>query len=501
MVKRATTEQPTAKSQVKLRTHFSDFFDVQKSTLDDTGAFNISLINDLPLFIDPFLLFNSQKPTYRGLHDEIINYLRFLRDKATGSLHPGLIGAWYTFPEIKQTWLGFSQVGNAGHGLGRDFAMALHTSLHSVFADFGSEKLTTGSHLEKLCLVRGGVGRDTISDFTTNLIRGFLLEYTQSFALDNIDAGFRRRVTIPRVRFNYDTESWESGSFELPWLADDYVILTPKDILTKDDTWINRPDMVNDFDQIVDAMPNEELRAQLNNYLAKALPKDAKKKDIQEAIASTIREFPEFIEYYIRFKEENGDRATSISQQRVAEVTQQFVLNVRQFVSDVGSNTAFYQIAGNTVDETRERIEFLKDMIENKGCHQIFYINGQPVRRESDLHIMFRMTWFATPSDVSREVNDGRGPADFKISRGAFDKTIIEFKLASNTQLKRNLQAQAELYKKASDASSALKVILYFSAEELTRVESILKEIGLYGHRDVILIDGRRDNKPSASKA
>ncbi|HEX5478493.1 MAG TPA: hypothetical protein VFY79_02110, partial [Dehalococcoidia bacterium] len=133
MARRATGARPVAKPTVK--THFTDYFDVPRATLEKAGAFNISLINDLPLFIDPFLLFNSQNPAYRQLHDDIIKYLRFLRDKAaTGSLHPGLIRAWYTFAEVKQTWLGFSQVGNAGHGLGRDFALALHRNLHSVFA-------------------------------------------------------------------------------------------------------------------------------------------------------------------------------------------------------------------------------------------------------------------------------------------------------------------------------------------------------------------------------
>ncbi len=489
-------------SKANLGTHFSDFFDVPRQSLEKAGAFNVSLINDLPLFIDPFLLFNSPNLTYRKLHDEIIRYLRFLRDKAVdGSLRPGLIGAWYTFPEVKQTWLGFSQVGNAGHGLGRDFAVALHKNLNSVFAEFGSEKVTKGSHLEKLCLIRDGVGRDTISDFTTNLIRSYLLDYTQAFALANIDRKLRRRVTVPRVRFSYETESWESASYELPWLGDDYVLLTPKDILTKDDTWINRSDMVNDFAQIVNAMPNEELRDQLNNYFAKALPPRAKEAERRAAIASTIVHFPQFIEYYIRYKEDTGDEAASLSQERVGEVNRLFVLNIRQLVSDLDASTAFYTIAGNTLDEARARVQFLKDIIENKGGWRIFYIDGQAVRRESDLHILFRLTWYATPSDVSREVDDGRGPADFKISRGARDKSIVEFKLASNSQLKRNLQAQAELYKKASDASGGLKVILYFSAEELKRVDAILKEIGLFGHPDVILIDGRRDNKPSASKA
>ena len=37
---------------------------------------DVSLISDLPLFVDPFLLFNSDKPQYRQLHDQIIEYVR-----------------------------------------------------------------------------------------------------------------------------------------------------------------------------------------------------------------------------------------------------------------------------------------------------------------------------------------------------------------------------------------------------------------------------------------
>jgi len=82
---------------------------------------------------------------------------------------------------------------------------------------------------------------------------------------------------------------------------------------------------------------------------------------------------------------------------------------------------------------------------------------------------------YGTPSDVSREVNDGRGPVDFKISRGASDKTLLEFKLASNSQLMRNLERQTSTYGKASDAHRSIKVIVYRSAKELRKVERILK--------------------------
>lgn len=102
---------------------------------------------------------------------------------------------------------------------------------------------------------------------------------------------------------------------------------------------------------------------------------------------------------------------------------------------------------------------------------------------------------------MGAEVNDGRGPVDFKISQGAKDKTLVEMKLASNSKLERNLARQVEIYKKASDAQSALKVILFFSAEEEERVAEILNRLKLTEGKDVILIDGRADNKPSGSVA
>src|SRR5205823_6047092 len=122
------------------------------------------LVTDLPLFIDPFLLFNSRKRVYRNLHEEVIRYLRFLRDRAVaGDQSPGLLQAWYTFSEVKQNWLGYSATGNRGSALGPDFAQALNKNLHTIFQDFGQPGIARGNHLEKLCLISDGVGRDRIS--------------------------------------------------------------------------------------------------------------------------------------------------------------------------------------------------------------------------------------------------------------------------------------------------------------------------------------------------
>jgi hypothetical protein len=484
-----------------IEVYFSDIFHVAPAALRRYGAFDISLVNDLPLFIDPFLLFNSRKPKYRKLHDEIIVYLSFLRDKsASGSIGDGLLNAWYTFKEVHQNWLGFSRTGNRGSGLGLDFGRALNRNLNTVFSSFGNEQVTRSSHLEKLSLIGSGVGRDHISDFTTNLIKGFLLDYTQTFAQKHIDPSLCRLFGVEKVVFNYDTESWESRRYNLPAFRGEFALLTPREILTRDETWINRPDLISRFDEIAAALPNETLRALVNNHIRRQLTKRSKQKEINEARARTILDFPQLIEYYIKDKEDHADQATAVSEQRVESSEQFYIAQVRPVVALL-NKTGFYSVHGTTYDEARERVKYLKDNIEHKGGHLIFYVDGEPVRREEDVQRLFRLVWFGTPSDVSREVNDGRGPVDFKISRGAADKTVVEFKLASNSQLKRNLEHQVEIYQKASDARRALKVIVYFSVDELLKVQRVLKELKLLDSPDVILIDAQRDNKPSASKA
>jgi hypothetical protein len=479
-----------------------------RSPIGEHSTFDISLVTDLPLFVDPVLLFNSRQRTYRRLHEEIIRYLQFLRDKADGQgISPSLLRAWYRFPGVRQNWLGFTRSGNRGSGLGGEFARSLHDNLHRIFTNFGSEQITKGSHLEKLCLIKEGVGRDNISDFATNLLKGFLCEYTEVFAKRHLSADQRRTVSIDRVRFNYDTEIWEPKQYELPWARGEHVLLTPKDLLTRGDTWINKTDLVEEFERLPQAIPDDQLRAQINNYFLRLLPRSRKKapttKERRHAAAETIREFPELIDAFIRYKEDHGDDAESTASEKVRISDQVFVEQIKAFRAEL-RRTPFYEVSGYTYQEAHQRIGYLKDQIENKGGHRLFYVKGVGIEREEDIHIMYRLCWFGTPSDVSREVNDGRGPADFKVSRGSSDKTIVEFKLAKNSQLKRNLEHQVEIYRKASDAKGGIKVIVFFSSAERKRVTAILKELRLTDDRDIVLVDARKDNKdnkPSGSKA
>ncbi|MDO6514402.1 hypothetical protein [Neptuniibacter sp. 2_MG-2023] len=483
-----------------LQMYFSDFFNVAPAVVEEYGAFDVSLINDLPLFVDPFLLFNSEKPEYIELHDQIIKYVGFLRDRSSQpGIHPGLLKSWFCFPEVKQNWFGYSSIGNGGSGLGAKFATALNENLHAVFTDFGQEQVTQGSHLEKLCLIRGGVGRDSISDFTTNLIKEFLLDYTQKFADQYIDDSLLEEFIVQKVCFNYKTRTWVSKSYILPSIDGDYVLLTPKDILTKDDTWINKAEMFGNFNNIVDSIPNSQLRAQLSEYLSRMLPDDPDQKEFNEAVTKTILKHPEYIDYFIKLKEDTGDQASKVSEMKVADTERLFIVQAKDLVVTINGESEFYNHPSDTFEEAYQKVLFLKQVIESNDGYRFFYNNDEPIKRESDLQLLFKLTWHASPSSTDAEVNNGRGPVDFKISRGAKDSTLVEFKLASNTKLKQNLKHQVEVYKEANQTNKAIKVILYFSFKEYQRVKKILTELDLKEGKEIVLIDAQQDNKISAS--
>jgi hypothetical protein len=90
---------------------------------------------------------------------------------------------------------------------------------------------------------------------------------------------------------------------------------------------------------------------------------------------------------------------------------------------------------------------------------------------------------------------------DFKISRGSLDSTLVEFKLASNSQIEKNLQNQVEIYEAANRTTQSYKVILFFTQSEEAKLRRLIRKLKIATDAGIILIDARRDNKPSASKA
>lgn len=95
---------------------FSERFQISSELLKEYGAVDISLVCDIPLFIDPMLIFNSEKEIYKNLHKSIIRYFHFLYTKAEQGLTMKEVSAWFNFSEVPNNWLGWT----------RPFGMALY---------------------------------------------------------------------------------------------------------------------------------------------------------------------------------------------------------------------------------------------------------------------------------------------------------------------------------------------------------------------------------------
>jgi len=82
---------------------FSDYFNISNDVVESYGALDICVNSDLPLFIDPFLLFASEKDEYQKLHTKIVDHLISLKNiaiKENDKANPQI----FQFPEIKQNW-------------------------------------------------------------------------------------------------------------------------------------------------------------------------------------------------------------------------------------------------------------------------------------------------------------------------------------------------------------------------------------------------------------
>lgn len=255
------------------------------------------------------------------------------------------------------------------------------------------------------------------------------------------------------------------------------MLLTPLDLLTKDDTWINRTDMVRRFDQLPAAVEDPQQRALINRYLQERLSTKPAAKELAAARARTLGAFPELIDLYIKLKEDAGDQAAASSLAKAEDTQRMLRDQVQAAAADLAAKTDLYSRPRTTsYDEARAAVATFKTYVEDQdGYRLINRGEGKPFASEVEVQSFFGLLLQRTRFDVNREPNNGRGPVDFKISAGAHDKALIEFKLAKSASLKRNLDKQVAIYERANGTSHSVKVIICHTAAEQTKVAKVLR--------------------------
>ena len=167
------------------------------------------LDQDLPLCIDPFLLYKSRDDNLRGLHDQMLTLFR----NAIACFREGKIREFQeliSFPEVNEVGLGYSEGGIRGSGLGQYLNRLLAETLAA------SEPLQDRGikHIEELQLVSIGIGADRVSDIAANILKQYLIQYTQVQAqLWSIP--IESAVPINHY-FDLGDFTWQDGYFDLP---------------------------------------------------------------------------------------------------------------------------------------------------------------------------------------------------------------------------------------------------------------------------------------------
>src|SRR5579864_3580213 len=140
---------------------------------------DVPLQTDTRLFIDPFALSQRVDRWSIEAHATVVAFFQAIIDLIRGDHDQEALELLFHLREPNETRLGFSRRRPKGAGVG-------HMQAEQLFAALtNSTAVRTGfiHSLQECELMVDGIGRDKISDLTTNIIRRHLVLYTQDQCL------------------------------------------------------------------------------------------------------------------------------------------------------------------------------------------------------------------------------------------------------------------------------------------------------------------------------
>ena len=128
---------------------------------------------DLPLYLDPFLLWKSPSLQDQGLHRALIDAFNNL----------GALSRAGKVDEARELLIQLSEceevgLGNSGTRRGKRIGSAAAHRILRLFQDFPHYATSGFRHLEEVQLYVEGISRDRISDIACNYLKSFLIDYT-----------------------------------------------------------------------------------------------------------------------------------------------------------------------------------------------------------------------------------------------------------------------------------------------------------------------------------
>lgn len=193
-------------------------------TQSELDFVDISLQRDNRLFVDPFAISQKVDRWSQSAASTIRIFFQQVVDDIRGNRHEHARELLMNLREPNETRLGFSRGRSQGAGIGELQADQIFEALR----ESGAVREGIITALEETELMIEGISHDKISDLTTNIIRGHLVEYTaDQCQLYGITT---ERVAIPPI-FNTESMEWEAQFVNLPVWHNRPIVLVPKSVV------------------------------------------------------------------------------------------------------------------------------------------------------------------------------------------------------------------------------------------------------------------------------
>jgi hypothetical protein len=445
------------------------------TSLEELGVFDSLLNEDSNYFINIKRLKSTKVPEFSDSYNKINNFFRDIgillkasKNKQDKNYRTAL--KKFDFPEVQGINLGFSK-GKRGAGFGK--------ILKEKIINDASEIIKSGSEQPEIFHLVGlfeeNVGPDRLSDMVARLIYDEIVLYTKNI---NELLGINQD-NYPNIEFVNGLAINSYKKCE--------ILLLPVDILhelpiAKD--W-------EDIDRV--CRENEIIREEINGLVEKEWKKLSVGKK-KEYLREHIFKNPDILQRLIA----NYDAivvAPYDVNKNMEYLIEKVIYNIRK------TDEAVSNFNKSSFEAAREILLHYKQWVENQKGYSV--LQGVESKNEEKivqrtLHGCAGYYCNINGLDISPESNTGRGPVDFKISRG-MDKTVIEIKLTSNSQVVHGFEVQIEEYAKSEQTENKI-FLLVDNGKESHRV---LKVIESYEKRkaegqnpaEIIIID----TKPKSS--
>lgn len=199
---------------------FSKAFKLAKSQ-SELDFVDIPLHTDIWLCVDPFAISQRVDVLSQESHATLLAFFQQIVDSIRSGRTNDAQQLLMYLREPNETHLGLSRKQSKGAGIGSAQARQIYMALRD------SSAVRTGflSSLEECELMIEGIGRDKMSDLTTNIIREHLVLYTQ----EQCDLHNVPMIEVPLPpSFNSSIMAWESRYAALPVWKDRQILLVPK---------------------------------------------------------------------------------------------------------------------------------------------------------------------------------------------------------------------------------------------------------------------------------